>query len=405
MKRFSLAARTRTRTGSASDAAGPRCRFSAMALRVNVAVVAMLAGAFSWATTPVAAGEGDRALVERIVRDWRERAKKLFTIRCAGDGTATRPKGCYNGDQYLPDEFEGDAPSADYTYPCRFEWLFDFQKNRFRIEAHEEAFYMTDLVFLPACRVTAFDGRNKPRRYAPREWNTARGRAPPEAQPEFYLNVIEGTTLTTLDQILLMAHGTVARHGTAAGPKNMSAELCGPDDFVVHGRAEREGRECIVLRSIGRRPTQFTEYWVDAARDSAVVHWESRSGKNKYYEFNIDYKQVAQLWLPTGFEYTKYTSRPENPPEVLCRIDFSRIEPNIPVADETFVLTPQEGMLVWDAEKNVRYRFGEEPPGPAPEPLWRGFGVVALVAVVGALLWRRRSIRRSVQVRSSRGEA
>lgn len=367
------------------------------------ALVVAIHGESAWAGMPESAGDGDRALIERIVSDWRERAKKLGTIRCVGEGTATRPKGCYNGDQYLPDDFEGDAPSADYTYPCRFEWLFDFQKNRFRIEAHEEAFYMTDLVFLPNRRVTAFDGQNKPRRHAPREWNTARGRAPPEVQPEFYLNM-GGTTLTTPDLILLMAHGTVARHGAAVWPNNISAELCGPEDFVVHGRAERDGTECIVLRSLGKRPTIFTEYWVDPSRESAIVHWESRSRANKYYEFNIDYEQVAGHWLPTGFEYTKYTSRPENPPELLCRIDFSRIEPNIPVADETFILMPQKGMLVSDDEKHVRYRFGDEPAGSAPGPLWRGFGMVAVAAVLGALLWRRRSVGRFVRVRSSRGD-
>lgn len=364
-------------------------------------MVAAIAGPLCRAGVADDRRDGDRALVERIVSDWRERAKKLGTIRCVGEGTATRPKGCYNGDHYLPDNFEGDAPSADFTYPCRFEWLFDFQKNRFRIEAHEEAFYMTDLVFVPNRRVTAFDGRNKPRCHAPREWNTARGRAPPDVQPEFYLN-LGGTTLTTPDLVLLMAHGTVARYGTSIWPKDISAELSGPEDFVVHGRAERDGRECIVLRSLGKRPTMFAEYWVDPARESAVVHWESRSGANKRHEFNIDYEQVAGLWLPTGFEYTQYTSRPENPPEAFCRIDFSRIEPNVPVVDDMFILTPEKGTLVMDAEKRVRYRFGEEPEASAPDTRWRGFGVMALIAVAGALLWRRRrnAVSRCVQVRS-----
>ncbi|HEX5447537.1 MAG TPA: hypothetical protein VFW87_27225 [Pirellulales bacterium] len=362
---------------------------------VYVVLAAVQAAPDVTLAAPETPSDADRELIESILSDWRQRAEKLGTIRCVAEGTATVPKGCYNGDQYVPDDFEGDVPSADHTYPCRYEWLFDFQNNRFRIESHKEAFHMEKLIFVPDGKLTASDGQAKPRRHMAREWNSSDEYAPSKVQPDFYLN-LQGSTLTTPDLIILLAHGTVAREGTAVSPKQISAALCGPGDFVVHGRAERGGRECVVLRSLGRRPGTFLEYWVDRPCQGAVVHWESRVANRKRYEFNIDYQQVAGLWLPSAIEYTKYRPQPENPPELLCRMDVTEIEPNLRVAAEAFVLEPKAGMIVSDQEAHSRYRFGDG--GGGDGIVWWILASIAIAAAIGLLWWRRRDRRTAVRI-------
>lgn len=357
------------------------------------AFVAIFAGA-SAAAAPESAGSGDRALIEQIISDWRARAQKLRTIRCAAEGTVTTPRGCYNGSEHLADDVEGDVPSADHTSPCRYVWLFDFEKSRFRIEQHDEAFHMVDLTFVPNAKVRAFDGRTKPRIYAPREWNPLGGRAPPAEKPVYYLN-IQAPSLSTLDQICLLAHGAVAPQGVGVDPRRMSRQLGSPSDFIVYGRAEKRGRQCVVLRSIGNAPNTFTDYWVDPERQSAVVYWESRARGKKQREFNIDYSQVGALWLPKAFEFTTYTARPDNPPEAFCRMDVTEIIPNLSVTDDAFILTPEKGVVVWDHETHSRYRYGEKPDNTDAEPFWRGFAPLGVIALVSVLLWRRGRVRRA----------
>lgn len=83
----------------------------------------------------------DRATIERIVAQWRERAEKIGTLHCVAEGKATAAKGCYNGSKHIPQEIEGDVPAEDYSFTLRYDWLFDFKQARFRIEKRGEVFH------------------------------------------------------------------------------------------------------------------------------------------------------------------------------------------------------------------------------------------------------------------------
>lgn len=348
--------------------------------------------------SPTAApSAADRATIERIVAQWRTRAEKIGTLHCIASGKATSAKGCYNGCKYLPEGVAGDVPVQDHSFTISYDWLFDFKKVRFRIERRCQIFDTQELVFIPDATVTAFDGVRKPRTLARREWNVTASYSPSAKQPEFYVER-PGPVLNTPDLIGLLAHGVVPRHGAVVSPTGIAGVFSTPHDFIVHGRAERRGRDCVVLRSVGKPPTNFTEYWVDERRQGAVVYWESRARTRKFFEFGIDYREVAGLWLPHMIEYTKYSAEPNNPPELFWRLKLDRVEPNVPVSDDLFRLEPDDGMLVWNASTAEPYRAGEATVSAASIVRWCFLVAVATVVIPGAVWLRRGARRRRVVV-------
>lgn len=349
-----------------------------------------LAALASDAAGPIrtSSAEDDKKVIERIVADWGARSDKLRTIHCIVEGAATSAKGCYNGGQYTPKYVRGDVPVDDHSHQIRYDWLFDFEKGRYRIESRGEVFDAVSLKFVPHVTVTAFDGSGKPKLLARREWNTSVAYAPPATQPELYVN-LASSQLETKDMVMLFAHGALPRAGAVLPAGGVASSRSGRRVFVLHGRAERNGRECIVLRSMGRRPTEFTEYWVDRERQSAIVHWEDRVPPGrKLYDVDIEYEEVSGLWLPKHIDYTKYRPQPENPPELVCRMNVTSLLPNAPVSADMFELEPEVGMIVSDNMEHRRYRFGVEASSDGTEPVARLITILALAALGSCFTWR-----------------
>lgn len=339
-----------------------------------------------------APSDSDRATINRIVAAWHTRADKLGTLHCVAEGTTTVPKGCFNGDEYVPKDVDGDVPSQDHVYPCRFNWLFDFKNARFRIESNREVFSMRNLVFIPEVGVSACDGISKPASLTPREQNTNAAYTPHPNQPDMYINR-QVSGLTCFDMIVLLAHGTVPPANRMVSPSDIGGVLAESKDFIIYGHAERDGRECIVLQSNGTRPSVILECWIDEAHQGAIVHCETRQAKGKFYEADVDYQYVSDLWLPKTIHYTQYGA-PENPPSFLCQMTITEISPNVPVSDDAFTLKPIEGMVISDEATGLRYRFGAD---NFPGLVWP-VGLLSLLVTVATIVWLRRQ-KRSAKVR------
>jgi hypothetical protein len=164
--------------------------------------------------------------------------------------------------------------------------------------------------------------------------------------------------------------------------------------------------------------TAFEEYWVDTARDSAVVRHITYSNSKPINDMTVRYNKSAHGWLPSSWRWTVYLQgrtlytedmRVEQftPDPAVTDADFQMgIEPGMVVEERTDhatqnpLVTPKSSISVYQAlEEGGR----KEMPDPYGRPgdqyqehtrnraRWGWFWLVLAVPVIaGFVYWARR---------------
>lgn len=128
--------------------------------------------------------------------------------------------------------------------------------------------------------------------------------------------------------------GIIPHLGVCVRPTALAPRI-GPEGFTYHGCGKHGGRDYAIIRH------GSLEFWVDQARDSAVVRIIVNPAQGALYE--VEYQETPQGWLPKSWVKARYTGTRLVFSE---RVEVEGIDLHPRVSDETFKLPMESGMYV-----------------------------------------------------------
>ncbi len=311
-------------------------------------------------------GQPPNPRLEKVFADWKKRQERVKTVRYRVQGEGIRIKGSYEGLVGRPGQPEKRTlPPRDITTSVKRTLLLDIPNNRYRREVEEQEYDIgTDRVY-PRVHVCVFDGTVS-KFFRPRERNTHPVTGMRESEPEVSVRKghWEGAPFTMGYWPFFVGHGSVAWQRQNIVPGKLRVQ---PDRemVVLHGQGVHQNRPCLVLRTQARRAeyTSFDEFWVDPARDSAVVRQLLVTNGHAYVEFDIQYQQTTHGWLPRGWTTTQRNFG-NGKTDYIERVVVEELTLDPPVSDRDFEIEEKPGMLIGEAT------FETPKPGenPLPEP-------------------------------------
>lgn len=389
-----------------------------MILRAALFVGVLLIGHLPEIAQPLRAQSSDEQ-VERVLKDWEKRQERIQRIRYVVKGHSIIPKGTTTDEMGRP--LVPTSPPRDIAQKQDTMLLLDIPGKRFRMEWDHQDYWNNEKRLVPLLATTIFDGQSS-FTAIPREENARVGRVRKPLEPDLLisknyaayrpLKEINGYWLSPL----LLAHGLMDQ--LTAAPSFL--DKLDADDFTVHGQGVHAGKPCLVLRTFpvpNGTARCFDEYWVDLARDSAVVRHSAFINDQLLTDVDITYQQTSHGWLPLRWVGTVYAHGRQLINVTRLRVDEFTIEPTVTDAD--FHVEAKPGMVILEdtfdlpgAERNSQgfqrknYRVAAdgswEEIGSKGEPLpprhrWGWLALLAVPAAIAlAYVWRRR--------RSSRGK-
>lgn len=364
----------------------------------------------------LAADEKSREQLQKVLADWQKRQKYVDRIRYRIQGEHVTPKGSGTDDVGRP--LGPNVPPRDMAGEERWMFLLDFTTGRYRIEINEQVWHQRSGKFIPYAAVVAFDGS--------RVWSAMPREANPTMspkQPELIIisGNLRGVPFRHEHVPVAFAHGLIRTIEDEVTPADGLRKRVNPDYFYVHGRGVHAGRPCLVVRTqtLKLGTTSYDEFWVDPARDSAVVRYVMYTrGNTVFNDIHINYQQTPRGWLLQGWTFTSLDGRGR--PDVIYRMRVQERTIDPPVSDADFRLEARPGMLIEereylepktdrplvDPESKVKlYRLGEEGereevpdpygrPQPAEPRNWLPWLAAGLVAAAGGAAWFLRSRRK-----------
>jgi hypothetical protein len=356
--------------------------------------------------------------LEKILADWQKRQHWFETVEYKVSGVHNVPKGAYNN---LPTDISGISPNqvsppSDVDAPIGFTFLLDFVNGRHRHDnSLEQGLDEKTGKFIPLRKGDTFNG-SVMKCLIPKEENP--GHNVGKTQPEMSImsgNMKSGQFLINYYPIFF-AHGRIYTAMEPILPGRLRNNPA-PEYLYIHGTGVHEGRLCLILRTqtLKQSTTSFDEYWVDTARESAIVRYLTYSGKKVGGSIDIYYAKSHDHWLPESW---RYTASPAGKMLYYHQMRVKQITANPSVTDADFEMEVKPGMLVqeiislptnnpleWPKQKVSVYRTKEkgereEIPDPFRRPgdqyqehrprrlIWL-WGVSFFVVVSFGIFWIR----------------
>lgn len=372
------------------------------------------------AASPVRAQAGNEE-VRRVIADWKKRQEAVERIRYVVVGRSIVPKG-RGTDDVTGKPLVPPVPAQDIEQKQDSTLLLDFPKQRFRLEMNQLLFDWSERRLFPRVSTTVFDGHSGATEM-PREANTSAVHTPALSDYDIYINRNEsryhplGAVSAYYLSPLLLAHGLVSQFME----QTHFGKLPDPSEFIIHGRHIHAGRPCLVLRTLTERShhreTSFDEYWIDTARDSAVVRQSAYVNDKPLTDIEVTYQQTPHGWLPLRWTGTTRERGKRIINVTRLRVQEFIVDP--PVADADFQPVVKPGMnILEDTYEDPEKVEGQPGPGytrkiyhvgpdgrwnevvngaeqKSKRWLWYGVGI-PLAAVSALLFWyARRRGRRS----------
>jgi hypothetical protein len=352
-------------------------------------------------------------LVVRVLKDWEQRQERIQRIRYVVKGQSIVPKGSRTDEMNRP--LVPPAPPRDIAQKQDTMLLLDIPGKRFRMERDHQSYWSNENRLVVCLATDVFDG-NSLYGHLPREANAKAGYIRKPLDPDICIsrNYAAYRPLKAVNAYwlspLLFAHGLVPQL-TAASSFLDKLDI---DDFTIHGQGVHAGRPCLVLRTFpapNGTAKCFDEYWVDLARDCAVLRHSAYLNDNVLTDVDIAYQQTPHGWLPLRWEGTVREQGRQLINVTRLRVAEFTVEPTVTDAD--FRVEAKPGMIIledtYDLPEMQRnspgvqrknYRVGAdgswEEIGAKGEPLpprrqWAWFALLAVPATIAlAYVWRRR---------------
>lgn len=296
-----------------------------------------------------------------IMSDWQNRQHRVRNIKYVLTGEALVPKGKV-GEALMQ---KGTIPPKDTKYEKTVSLLLDFENDRIRREINANTYDGSLGHFRPYSRCELFDGKLS------KVFMKRNPVNPPELEADLYYvgrDQQGGVHFEFSEFPVFLAHGIVPSGledslvGSMTTPKHLLVSLKG-EAIHVHGKAIRDQRECVVLRTqTDPRIGLFYEYWVDVARKSAIVQVASYIKGVMNTAIDIEYQETPHGWLPIAWVQRQNPDRGGGGPGWIEQSCSYRVKDLIVDADlhnDDFDIKLEPGMIVRDTRHDI-YRVGED---------------------------------------------
>jgi hypothetical protein len=372
---------------------------------------------------PSAVAQPRDPVVERVLADWQKRQKRVQRVRYVVTGQSIIPKGSLD-DPITGLPLNPPEPAQDVAQPQKSDLLLDFEGQRFRLELSEQVYYQSKKQLVPRAKITVFDGKSLST-LCPREANATDFASEP-SMPD--ICILKGSSPTQdirpLRSVnayylspLFLAHGIVAQ----LTDQPAFGRTPDPEDLVVHGRGVYAGRACLVLRTLPIKTmagATFEEYWIDTAKESAVLRQASYLEGVLTVDLAITYQETSYGSLP--LTWVGITRKAPDKIVNVTRLRVQELSADPPLTNADFEVEARPGMNILEDTLDVPgkvdnapgfertyYHVGEDGRwnpvvggvvGKLPWWRWYYLAVPALAAGVGLVLWRL--LRRRRQART-----
>lgn len=292
------------------------------------------------------------ARVKQVLADWKKR-RAYPPVQYEVQGTVFSTKASI--DSYLKAaKLRVEYEPKDHESIWNVRMLLDVQGQRHRFEQVVDYFRIDSGKKTRHVRVTTFDGTKA----MGRDRRVVDGQEVKETPDSADVWILTGNLLPlafTGQLVPLFASHGVVRFPPQGDvtPGKLALE---PDtsQMTVHGFDVLESRRCLVLRSYPRGES-FQEYWIDTARDSALLRWLTYSRSFPVWEMNIRYQQQESCWLVSGWTYDHRLWYPEKKESRTSEVYHFKVvkaafEPN--PSDDSFRLPLEPGMLVSESHND-----------------------------------------------------
>jgi hypothetical protein len=376
-------------TGTQGRRTGVQCRVGLLILLLASLPPSAVCGGEVQAADPL------DPVIQEIVRHWAKRQQLFRTAiwKARGKGVHLR-HACIVTDEYphVP-----AAPAEDYVYDVEVALYFDFERNRVRHET------VTCLCGNPAPdrdgtrdpfllhEIYIWDGAHHIL-YMPRARNPRL--KPTQAEVLVYYPPV-GMILPDRE-FAFYAAGLVRTRKATPKPEALRVEP-DPGFYRIVGRANHEGRDCVILRSSEVRGG-WDEFWVDVARDAAIVRHGYYDGDVLYWSTQTSYTPLGGTWVPARFRHSVAGRR--------TSLEITECKLNVPLDPELFRLRVEAGTLIQSGKLSAVFvapragdvlRLGPEGPPSARENGFRPGHLTWITAAILAglcirvawILWKR----------------
>jgi hypothetical protein len=328
----------------------------------RAAIVMLLSSVAVIQPPSVVAWYGDleqQAVLDRIFADWEKRRASMDAVEYRLNGTELVPKGIKSitAAGLLPAGATGPIPPEDRNFDIELRYVFDFSGNRIRIERRGHKFGADEAEFHPYFEIELFDGE-KVQSLLPRAENTTPEFTIPEYQPELVYQTTQHLNflLDFEQEVIYLAHG---RPPVFKSPGSAFERFTLPiqrEIFRWHSDAKLDGRDCVVLRTTNAKDSgeAFFEYWVELARESAVLRC-LRNMNGNVDQLDIEYEENEHRWLPSG--YVRTTTWSDGTLYTHHTMAVTGLVPNPRLTDDLFHSDPKPGMVVRDSASDKAYVY------------------------------------------------
>ncbi len=240
--------------------------------------------------------------LEKVFADWRQRRERIASVRYSVRGKHVIPKGSLTA---LVGG-KSDVPPQDVTCNIQRTLSLDFGKGRHRLEVNDQEYDQQTGKFSASVWTMMFDGvvlkGITPRAVPAGDGGSSRGSA---ADVRVYTGDLQPAAFEAIHWPLFVGHGIVVANRDELIPGKWLNVRPDINLFVVHGQGVHAGRSCLVLRTQPRgQSTAFEEFWVDTARNSAIVRQVQYSRGRAFTDMDCSYEQTPHGWLVAGWTFT-----------------------------------------------------------------------------------------------------
>lgn len=343
----------------------------------------LVAGACAGPLTPSAHGQPTASVgVEGILRDWEGARRRHPQVRYTIIGKV----------EYKKSEGYGDLVPADADRPFRATVTIDFDRRMTRIDIRHDIPSRDGFVTEDGIRTYNGDAYQT---HVPRGLNQL---GTSQAELVLARGPMREITVEPFLWPPFLSHGVVPTvvHSLHQNDLPFTHD---PDEFLLHGTANINGRPSIILRGnpINAPMAASDEYWVDTARGSLVTRYARYRQQKPLIRLDVQYQQTDGAWVPKDWTLT---STPKGQVFSIHRLTVQKFElvPNVPESDFTIPVTP--GMILMTINYPAR-GIGLNPDYPAnatyqvePDGTWRELNAVGHMTAEGERLPPERSGRK-----------
>ncbi len=266
------------------------------------------------------------AAIEKVLVDWKHRHDRFKSVRYVITGLTEKKN--------LP---AGSKVPA--VRPAKFVILLDLVKGRVRIEKNQSGFAASGDRYIPGVSVIAYDGKSE-------QTNVDRvlcELGPTNPDICITKGALPQSTIQSELWPLLCVHGIVPTVNKPARMDQLPTRHTA-EEFDSRGEVNQAGSRCLVLRTdpVASTPFLVDEFWIDPAKESAIIRQVYWGGKTPWFRFDMAYQKSKDGWMLASWTWAHTSERLVE----VSRFTVESMEIDPAITDADFILPIAPGSIV-----------------------------------------------------------